>query len=352
MPNLPNADGSMPEFNNYFLQRGGDHSFKGGVNVVYAKYDIQKRLDANPIFLYRVDISSDFPFEARYGAGDPQIDADNWQFGVYVQDDWVPTPRLSLNLGLRWDVESNMINNDFVTPAQVRTELAGIVPERYFSDGENRDIYYGAIQPRLGASYDLLGTGKTVLFGGYGIYYDRVVFDFVLDEEHKLTWARRLFRFSANGQPRDGNPTIAWRPEYLSRSGLDSLLTSPAGAFATREIFLVENDTKPPRSQQWSAGIRQQIGPVNTSLTYVGIRGENGFTYTWATGQCCTFTPSYGPVLVSNDDVETWYDGVYVTLDKPFTPTSKWGAAIAYTYSEADKTGGDLFSLDFPTPEQ
>ena len=337
---------------NYFLQAGGDHSLKGGVNVVYAKYDIQKRLDANPIFLYRVDISSDFPFEARYGAGDPQIDADNWQFGVYVQDDWVPTPRLSLNLGVRWDVESNMINNDFVTPTQVRTELAGIVPDRYFSDGDNRDVYYGAIQPRLGISYDLLGTGKTVLFGGYGIYYDRVVFDFVLDEEHKLTWARRLFRFSANGQPRDGNPTIMWRPEYLSREGLDSLLASPAGAFVTREIFLVENDTKPPRSQQWSAGVRQQLGPVNASLTYVGIRGENGFTYTWATGQCCTFTQSYGPVLISNDDVETWYDGVYVTLDKPFTPTSKWGAAIAYTYSEADKTGGDLFSLDFPTPGQ
>jgi hypothetical protein len=328
----------------------GNHSFKGGVNVVYANYDVEKRLDGNPVFRYRSDISSDFPFEASYGAGDPRVKADNWQFGVYLQDDWAPTPRLSLNLGLRWDVETNMLNNDFETPEQARIELEDLVDDRYFADGNDREVYYGAIQPRLGISYDVRGNGKTVLFGGYGIYYDRVVFNFVLDEEHKFRWARRLFRFSADGQPRDGQPTIMWRPEYLSRSGLDALLASPLGAFVTREIFLVENDTKPPRSDQWSAGIRQTFGRFLVSATYVGIRSENGFTYVWAEGQCCTFTPTYGPVLLSNDDKKAWYDALYLTIDKPFTADSRWGLALAYTLSDAEQNGGDLFSLDFPNP--
>lgn len=334
----------------YFV---GNHSLKGGVNVVYANYDVEKRLDANPIFRYRSDISSNFPFEADYGAGDPRIDASNTQFGIYLQDDWNPTPRLALNLGLRWDVESNMLNNDFETPARARAELAGIVPDRYFTDGDDRETYYGAFQPRLGASYDVTGKGRTVVFGGYGIYYDRVVFGYVLDEEHKFRWARRRFRFSADGQPRDGNPTIMWNPTYLSRSGLDSLLASPLGAFATREIFLVENDTKPPRSDQWSAGIRQALGRWMVSATYVGIQSENGFSYVFAgSGQCCTFTPTYGPVIISNDDKKAWYDALYLTIDKPFSAEAKWGLSLSYTLSEAEQNGGtDLFGFDFPTPE-
>jgi hypothetical protein len=242
-----------------------------------------------------------------------------------------------------------MLNNDFETPEQARIELADIVDDRYFTDGNDRETYYGAIQPRLGASYDVAGNGRTVVFGGYGIYYDRVVFNYVLDEEHKFRWARRLFRFSADGQPRDGQPTILWQPEFLSRSGLDALLAS--GALATREIFLVENDTKPPRSDQWSAGIRQAFGNFLVSATYVGIRSENGFTYLWAEGTCCTFTDSYGAVLISSDDKEAWYDALSLTVDKPFSAASKWGFTFSYTYSEAEQNGGDLFSLDFPTPE-
>ncbi|MEO6488288.1 MAG: hypothetical protein ABIO78_10165, partial [Thermoanaerobaculia bacterium] len=54
-------------------------------------------------------------------------------------------------------------------------------------------------------------------------------------------------------------------------------------------------------------------------------------------------------LLVSNDDLRTWYDAVYLTLDRPFTSGARWGGSVAYTYSKAEAQGGDLFSLDFPS---
>ena len=81
-----------------------------------------------------------------------------------------------------------MLNNDYVTPADVRAWAAnfGVDPNRYFTDGDDRPPFYGAWQPRLGLSYDLTGAGEHVLFGGYGRYYDRVVYNYGLDEDFRL----------------------------------------------------------------------------------------------------------------------------------------------------------------------
>jgi outer membrane receptor protein involved in Fe transport len=333
----------------YFL---GNHTLKGGFVLNFAQYEAEKFFNGNPLFRFRSDISSTFPFEARYGTGDPNVDDENTQFGVYIQDDWVPTPRLTVNAGLRWDYESNLINPDYVTPDIVRTSLAGIVDEeRYFTDGDDRDNYYEAFAPRLGIAYDFAGNGRSVAHAGYGIYYDRTLYNDTLDERFRLQYAVRLFRFSADGLPRDGQPTIMWRPEYFSREGLDALIAS--GVAGLPEVFLIANDTEPLRSQQWSIGFRQAVGPLVADLTYVGIRSENGFTFIRGNrrpdGSCCVSVPNFSNAFISSDTRKTWYDAVYFTLNKPFSNVSKWGMTLAYTYAEAEQIGGDLFSLDFPT---
>ena len=88
------------------------------------------------------------------------------------------------------------------------------------------------LQPRLGVSYDLTGKGTTVVFGGYGRYFDRDIYNYVLDERYRLQYAVRTFRFSADGAPRNGAPTIMWNPSYLSQAGLDGLIASGTGAEA------------------------------------------------------------------------------------------------------------------------
>ncbi len=332
----------------------GDHVIKVGANLDFLSYDVTKHFYANPKFNYRTDISLDFPFEAQYGVGDPTLNADNRQFGIYAQDDWNVTSRVQLNLGVRWDYESDMLNNDYVTPNEVRQALSPSIPSQYFTDGNDRPPYYGAIQPRVGLSWDVTGSGKTVVFGGYGRYVDRTVYNYTLDERFRLQFAVRTFRFSADGSPRDGLPTTRWQPSYLSQQGLDGLIAS--GTAPNPEVFLIDNDTKPANSDQFSAGLRQRVGDFTLSATYTGVRGKNDLTFIRGNrnpdGTCCQqLAPQYGNVLLSSDAKKSWFDALYLTVDKPYTSQSKWGLSVAYTLGRAEQIGGDLFSLDRPRVE-
>lgn len=326
----------------------GDHVVKSGVYANFAKYDVQKFQDTPPTFNFRSDEAFAFPFEAHYGVGNPDLSAHNNEYGVYIQDDWTPTARLTVNVGLRWDYETDMLNNNYVTPANVRSSLQGLLPADFFTDGSQRPAYKNMFQPRLGVSYDVTGKGSTVVFAGYGRYFDRDVYNFVLDERFRLQYADRTFRFSTNGAPRDGFSTLIWNPSYLSQAGLDQLIAN--GTAPNPEVFLINNNTKPPRTDQYSVGIRQALGPVATSVTYAVMRGDNGFTFNFAKDAAGNriFVNNFSNILVSEASKKFWYDAVYVTIDKPYTAASKWGAGIAYTYGKSDQTGNDLFSLDFP----
>jgi len=341
------------DYSRFFNWRG-NHTAKLGAVLGFADYNVRKEFTGNPIFTFRGDISWDFPAQAQFGAGDPDLSAGNFQFGIFAQDDWAIGSRLKANLGLRWDYESDMLNNGYVTPAAVRTATAPFVNnDRYFTDGDDRPAYFAAWQPRVGLSYDLTGQGRTVLFGGYGRYYDRVLYNSTLDERFRLQYAVRTFQFSATGGIRDGVQTIVWNPSYLSVQGLNQIIAS--GNAPNPEVFLIANDTKPPVSDQWSVGVRHTFGAIATSATYAGSRGRNLFTFIRgnrrADGTCCLPVPGYANILIS--DVEgrkAWYEALYVKADLPYGARGRrYGLSLAYTLGEAEQTGGDLFSLDFPT---
>ncbi len=331
----------------------GSHAVKTGGVFSFLNYDVTKHFTANPIFRYRSDTSWDFPFEAGYGVGNPDLSARNTQLGLFIQDDWAVASRLTLNLGLRWDYESDMMNNDYVTPENVRAATAPFVDaSRYFTDGDDRPPFYGGVQPRLGFSYDLTGDGRSVVFGGWGRYYDRVLYNYTLDERFRLQYAVRTFRFSADGAPRDGNQTIAWDPSYLSVEGLQGLIAR--GVAPNPEVFLLANDTKPPVSDQFSIGLRHRLGNMVLSGSYSGIRSRNGLTFLFGNrrpnGTCCQGIPGFSNILVSSDDKKSWFDGFYFQAEKPYgAGGSRWGYSLTYTLGSAEQNGGDLFSLDFPT---
>jgi hypothetical protein len=337
-----------------FLNWHGNHTAKGGAVFSFADYQVSKEFTGNPIFTYRGDISWDFPASARYGVGNPDLSASNFQVGIFAQDDWALTNRLTLNLGLRWDYESDMLNNAYVTPDAVRTATAPFVDAgKYFTDGDDRPAFYGAWQPRVGLSYDITGQGRTVAFGGYGRYYDRVLYNSTLDERFRLQYAVRTFQFSAAGGIRDGVQTIVWNPSYLSVEGLNQIIAS--GMAPNPEVFLIANDTKPPVSDQWSIGVRHGFGRLLTSATYAGSRGRHLFTFIRgnrrADGTCCLPVPGYANIIISDlEGRDTWYKALYVKADLPYGVRGRrYGVNVAYTFGKAEQTGGDLFSLDFPT---
>ena len=247
-----------------------------------------------------------------------------------------------------------MLNNDYVTPIAVRDATAPFVDNaRYFTDGDDRPAFFDAWQPRFGFSFDLTGKGQTIAFGGWGRYYDRVLYNSTLDERFRLQYAVRTFQFSQNGGIRDGVETIPWQPSYLSVAGLESIIAQ--GIAPNPEVFLIANDARPPRSDQWSLGVRQTFKGVITSVTYSGMRSRDLFTFIRGNrrpdGTCCLTVPGYSNILISDPDGrKAWYDGLYVQIDRPYgVGGSRYGYSLTYTLGQSEQTGGDLFSLDFPT---
>lgn len=352
------------------------HAFKFGARVEVTDIQFDNNAYLQPRYTFRIDnagtpadASDDtnfsFPAEARLGLGSGQIRASNTQIGLYLQDDWDITDRLQLNLGVRWDYETNGFNNEYRTPAAAAAAIRSLPatfyfnPENYITDGHQRKPFGGAIAPRFGFSWDIKGDRSTVIFGGAGRYYDRNNFNNTVDELSRTINPIGVFRFSANGLPRSGLPTVMWNPAYATRAGLLALAASSTTGLP--ELFAVKNDAKPPVNDQFSLGVRQRFGVFEASLTGSYQRGRNGYTNLFATrqnnglGNCCntsTVVPfGYSNVIIGYDGLDTRYKALFFTLDKNYTKSSGWGLNIAYTLSKAEQNGGDLFSLDGLTPD-
>ncbi|PYQ26563.1 MAG: hypothetical protein DMF57_19140, partial [Acidobacteria bacterium] len=194
------------------------------------------------------------------------------------------------------------------------------IPDEYFSTGSERKPFKSEFQPRLGFAYDLKGDSKSVVFGGWGKYYDRLFLNSTLDERFRLQFPVYRFSFSP-----DGSSGVKWDPSYFTIAGLQALI---AKGSAHPEIYLLSNNTKPPYSTQYNVGYRQAIGSWLGTASYNVVRGKRGITYVAASGTCCgAFAPGFGAVII-NDPVgkSFWYDAQSLTLDRPFTSQAGWGA--------------------------
>jgi hypothetical protein len=92
------------------------------------------------------------------------------QLGFYFQDDWKATKRLTLNLGVRWDRDMNLIGGSAMVTSKTYLELVDI-GSTYGKMPHDDNLDFS---PRIGFAYDLTGKGKHVLRGGFGFYYDNV----------------------------------------------------------------------------------------------------------------------------------------------------------------------------------
>ena len=346
---------------------GGDHALKAGAGVDFLSYTGIKNFTGNPVYNFRaVPELYATPFQAQIGFGDPTIKRHNVQFGGFIQDDWSVTKALVLNLGLRWDAETNMINNDYVTPSpladtlrqayaagtlvvdqsygnnqtrnvNVIQELGGI--NRYLTTGKSdRPMYKKAFQPRLGASY-ALPDEKTVLFGGAGLYFDRNYWNTLFDEQFRRQFLVITIDFSNTCAVGQKN-CAPWNNALFDPTALRAL----GSAVGTPEVFLVANDMVPPRTMQFSGGVRRSIGSDLLTVSYNGLRGSNYMNFIrgspWGGGGI-----PYNTVFVADDRVKTWFDALEIQYQRSLTEGRRWGGGLAYTLSKSTEQGQsqDLF---------
>jgi hypothetical protein len=340
------------------------------------KYDIRKLNNESPLFEYadfinpacwcRDATGQPFafrsPYQLTYATGAGLVSVPNTQIGAYLQDDWSPTSRLTLNLGLRWDFESNMINTGYVTPQMVVdtvTRYNDSMPtpldlNRYISTGNNRKPFYGAFQPRLGFSYALDDRNLTTVFAGWGIYYDRSLFDFSVDEIQKIARPTYQVRFAhPDSTPAAGQ--VVWNDSYLTAD--TSVISALARSTGQPEAFLMDNEMKPPKSTQWSLGVRRVLGSMVASLTYQGQRGTDIFIWNWqnfdvdSTGACCQSfnigAHGFRNIIYSSNDAKTWYNALSLQLDRPYRRAGTgigWGGGFIYTYATRSLSGADALN--------
>jgi len=344
------------------ISLGGDHVFKGGASLDFLKYDAQKFNDGNPTFRFN-NATANFarPFEVRIGFGNPNVTSNNTQFGAYVQDDWSIGRKLVLNLGLRWDGETNMINNDYVTPrpladslralyaanqlvvtrpngtavpdtVNVVRELGGI--ERFLTTGKSdRPWYKKAFQPRVGFAYDFVGNGSTVLFGGAGIYYDRNYWNTLFDERFRRQYSQVTIQFQPVTCGTTPNCAV-WDPKYYDPAQLRALALQAGKP----EVFVVANDLVPPRTVQLSGGIKHQFGQQLVTLSYNGIRGQNFMNFVRGSPFGGGTSP-YNTLFLTDDRVKTRYNAVQLQIQREMTAATRWGGQLAYTLGKAEEQG-------------
>ena len=197
--------------------------------------------------------------------GDPAFDLREGakQFAAYFQDDWKITPRLTLNLGVRYDVDFGFV--DSAHAAENRTFQALRIIGSPFARKTVEDDKNN-LSPRIGFAWDFRGDGRSVIRGGYGIYYDQSFLNvplFAVQQANPEIYAT-FFNDGANLSIDSPAPSVP-RP-----------LTNPLPNTRGR---MLDPDFESPYTQQWNLGFAQEFGKnMALEFDYVHILGLHEFS--------------------------------------------------------------------------
>ena len=166
-------------------------------------------------------------------AGNPYFLLSSKMFGIYFQDDWKVSRRLTINLGLRWDKDFNLVGGPEQLLSRTYLEMKAIgSPYAAVPKDDNKDF-----SPRVGFAYDLTGSGRHVLRGGFGIYYGQTFENiplFMIQQSNPTIFATTLSLANPSAPQAGVAPSTAADPvpgtnKLLSQwqYGIDPIPTPP-----------------------------------------------------------------------------------------------------------------------------
>ncbi len=260
--------------------------------------------------------------------GHPQFVYHTNEYAGYIQDDWKITHRLTLNLGLRYDYEQ--------LPSAKIPNAAVPQTAQMPSDKNN-------IAPRFGFAWDAFGTGKTLVHGGFGLYYGRI---------QNGTIYKAL---SATG-----SPLAQFQLNSSSASGIIyPNIVSAATPPAVSNITAFAHGFQNPVSDQVDLSVQQDLGfKTVLGIAYLGSFGKQlpNFidanvapatttkTYAFTGGPLAgdrwtvpvynaRLNPAYNALSLISSNVTSAYNALSVTLDHRLSRGVQ--ASVSYTWSKA-----------------
>lgn len=322
----------------------GAHQIKFGADISDAEdysYFIQNRngtYSYNTINAFALDYSGNTAGAKNWNSysqafGDPTVDRSIRSYGFYVQDEWRITRRLTANYGARYEFSTlpqpTVFNHDY--------------PQTGYINSPKTDV-----MPRIGLAYRL--NDKTVLRGGFGMFYARVAGATLQDLFTNNAVTVPSVSLSATQAPqRAAGPvfpnTLATYPTGLNVSALSLQFAAPNWKvpYSEQATFAVEHqfgsDISATLSYIWSRGIQLysirdlNLPPAGSSFTYAidDASGNQIGSYTTPVYTGTRPDARYGGVYQDENGVTSFYNGLAVQIEKRFSHGLQ--ANLAYTWS-------------------
>jgi outer membrane receptor protein involved in Fe transport len=330
------------QISDMLISTRGRHLLRIGGQLQYLQFNQDTTSQAggivtfNNLELFLTGRPSNVDF-AVPGQIDPIRRYRQWLVAAFLQDDMRLTNRLSLNAGLRYEVVTVPTEVDGkISNLRNVTDAALTIGDPWHSNPSLKNF-----APRVGLAWDPLGTGRTSVRAGFGIFHDQIL--------------PKYYFFSGSL-----NPPFTTRTSILNPPFPNVIANFDPNAYIRAQLQTVNYDLQTPYVMQFNASVQRAItDTLDVTVGYVGSRGRNLIrlgdanlapeimvngvkTYQPLAGRR---NPNFTGIWQRMTDAQSSYDSLQLSVNRRYA--GGWRAQLSYTLSESVDDASGINSQDF-----